>query len=166
MACSSPQHHSTTLPRQPDRGGQHSFRAGSPHQALRREVPCRDDESGQAATQVVDAISRCDHAHRRLADRSSTNTIRRRPCADPGQKQVPGKWITQKKGLTHRGPLRKALRANEKTRKQSHHRFTGTTRHSRTRMVLTVSFALLCDRALLSPSQATTHRIVAACCGD
>ena len=35
----------------------------------------------------------------------------------------------------------------------SHHEFTGITRHSRTRMVLTVSFALLC-RALLSPSPA------------
>src|SRR6202795_4726312 len=24
------------------------------------------------------------------------NPIRRRPCADPGQKQVPGEWMTQK----------------------------------------------------------------------
>jgi hypothetical protein len=34
----------------------------------------------------------------------------------------------------------------------SHHRSTGNTRHSRTRVVLTVSFVLPGDRALLSPS--------------
>src|SRR5438876_4687750 len=33
---------------------------------------------------------------RRLADLSSTHPIRRRPCADPVQKQVSGEWMTQK----------------------------------------------------------------------
>src|SRR6202022_825407 len=36
------------------------------------------------------------------------NPIRRRPCADPGQKQVPGKWITQK-GIDSSRPVTEAL---------------------------------------------------------
>ena len=38
-----------------------------------------------------------DHAHRRLADLSSSNPIRWRPRADPGQKQVPGDWDDAKR---------------------------------------------------------------------
>src|ERR1700680_2482650 len=38
------------------------------------------------------------------------NPIRRRPCADPGQEQVPGKWITQK-GIDSSRPVTEASRA-------------------------------------------------------
>ena len=35
------------------------------------------------------------------------NSIRRRPCADPGQKQVPGEWMTQK-GIDSSRPVTEA----------------------------------------------------------
>src|SRR6266852_1473484 len=35
------------------------------------------------------------------------NPIRRRPCADPGQKQVPGEWMTQK-GIDSSRPVTEA----------------------------------------------------------
>src|SRR5271166_5147117 len=38
---------------------------------------------------------------------SSSNTIRRRPSADPVQKHAPGNGYGAKKGLTSRGPLQK-----------------------------------------------------------
>jgi hypothetical protein len=38
------------------------------------------------------------------------NPIRRRPCADPGQKQVPGEWMTQK-GIDSSRPVTEASRA-------------------------------------------------------
>src|SRR5664279_6320037 len=39
------------------------------------------------------------------------NPIRRRPCADPGQKQVPGEWMTQK-GIDSSRPVTEALCAH------------------------------------------------------
>jgi hypothetical protein len=48
----------------------------------------------------------CDHAFVDWPTSSSMNPIRRRPRADPVQKQVPGDRMTQK-GLTYRGPLQK-----------------------------------------------------------
>jgi hypothetical protein len=68
---------------------------------------CRDDGSGQADIRVVDAISRCDHAHRRLAGLSSTNPIRRRPLCRSRTEASPRQVDHAKKGLTHRGPLQK-----------------------------------------------------------
>jgi hypothetical protein len=47
-----------------------------------------------------------------------------------------------KKGLTHQGPLQKPRVQKVKSTRASHHGFAGITRHSRTRMVLTVSFAI------------------------
>src|ERR1700675_4682647 len=54
------------------------------------------------------------------------NPIRRRPCADPGQKQVPGEWMTQK-GIDSSKPVtEEASRAKlNKAHERSHHRFTG-----------------------------------------
>src|SRR5436305_12155241 len=49
----------------------------------------------------------CEHAFVDWPASSSSNPIRRRPCADPVQKHDPGDWITLKKGLTARGPLQK-----------------------------------------------------------
>ena len=103
--------------------------------------PCRDDGSGQAATRVVERSQAAITPIRRLADLSSTNPIRRRPCADPGQKQVPGKWITQI-GIDLSRPVTEASRVEIENTQVSHHRFTGSNRHSRTRMVLTAYGAL------------------------
>src|SRR6266403_1360168 len=41
------------------------------------------------------------------------NPIRRRPCADPGQKQVPGEWMTQK-GIDSSRPVTEASHAMKK----------------------------------------------------
>src|SRR6266550_1491343 len=41
------------------------------------------------------------------------NPIRRRPCADPGQKQVPGEWMTQK-GIDSSRPVTEASHAVKK----------------------------------------------------
>src|SRR6266436_7898357 len=54
------------------------------------------------------------------------NPIRRRPCADPGQKPVPGEWMTQK-GIDSSRPVTEASRAKlSEAHERSHHRFTGT----------------------------------------
>src|SRR5437016_8022201 len=68
------------------------------------------------------------------------NPIRRRPCADPGQKQVPGEWMTQK-GIDSSRPVTEASHAMEKAHEHSHHGHTGTTRHS-PRNGFTAYFAL------------------------
>src|SRR5213075_1681376 len=68
------------------------------------------------------------------------NPIRRRPCADPGQKQVPGEWMTQK-GIDSSRPVTEASHANKISIRVSHHRFTGTSRHS-PRNGFTAYFAL------------------------
>src|SRR5207302_10076202 len=44
---------------------------------------------------------------RRLADLSPTHPIRRRPCADPVQKQVSGEWMTRK-GIDSSRPVTEA----------------------------------------------------------
>ena len=49
---------------------------------------------------------------------------------------------SRKKGIDLSRPVTEALRANEKSTQASHHGYARTTRHSRTRMVLTVSFVL------------------------
>jgi hypothetical protein len=59
------------------------------------------------------------------------NPIRRWPCADPGQKQVPGEWMTQK-GIDSSMPVTEAACAKVESTRVSHHEFTGITRHSRT----------------------------------
>ena len=68
------------------------------------------------------------------------NPIRRRPCADPGQKQVPGEWMTQK-GIDSSRPVTEASHANKISIRVSHHGHTGTTRHS-PRNGFTAYFAL------------------------
>src|SRR5437879_8664894 len=67
-------------------------------------------------------------------------SIRRRPCADPGQKQVPGEWMTQK-GIDSSRPVTEASHAVKKAYEHSHHGHTGTTRHS-PRNGFTAYFAL------------------------
>ena len=64
------------------------------------------------------------------------NPIRRRPCADPEQKQVPGEWITQK-GIDSSRPVTEASCAKVEVTTDTpvHPAFP----HA---MVLTVSFAL------------------------
>src|SRR5271166_921644 len=56
---------------------------------------------------------------------SSSNTIRRRPSADPVQKHAPGNGYGAKKGLTSRGPLQKPAAA----RKEKHSTVFGQDRH-------------------------------------
>ena len=62
------------------------FRAGQDTSLPEARSRRRDDGSGQAAN-MADGT---DHAHPRLADLSSSNPIRWRPRADPGQKHDPG----------------------------------------------------------------------------
>src|SRR5947209_4961561 len=52
---------------------------------------------------------------RRLADLSSPHPIRRRPCADPVQKQVSGEWMTQK-GIDSSRPVTEARMERSKIR--------------------------------------------------
>ena len=87
--------------------------------------PCRDDGSGQADIPVVDAISRCDHAHRRLAGLSSTNPIRRRPLCRSRTEASPGKWITQKNELIE-ARYRRSLVCSVKNTQDSHHRYVAS----------------------------------------
>ena len=70
------------------------FRAGHDTSLPEAKSLRRDDGSGQAVIREVG--TQCDHAFCRLADLSSMHPIRRRPCADPVQKQVPGERMTQK----------------------------------------------------------------------
>src|SRR6266478_6366542 len=52
--------------------------------------------------------------------------ILRRPCADPGQKQAPGEWMTQKGIDSSRPVTEEASRAKlNKAHERSHHRSTG-----------------------------------------
>jgi hypothetical protein len=46
------------------------------------------------------------------------NPIRRRPCADPGQKQVPGEWMTQK-GIDSSRPVTEEASRAERTKHTS-----------------------------------------------
>ena len=90
-------------PRRPDRGDR-EFSGGSRHQPSRSEVPTpgrwirSDRHPGPVASRP-----RC----RRLVDLSSSNSIRWRPRADPGQKPVPGERITQK-GIDRSRPVTEA----------------------------------------------------------
>ncbi|WP_275191197.1 hypothetical protein, partial [Bradyrhizobium sp. CSA112] len=61
---------------------------------------------GQADIRVVDISSDMITLSVDWPTYPLTNPIRRRPCADPVQKQVSGERMTQK-GLTNRGPLQK-----------------------------------------------------------
>src|SRR4051812_44214844 len=72
---------------------------------VRKQVPSRDDGSGQAAYAGA-AVRRLRVL--RLADRSSSDPIRQRPRADCGQKQDPGGLDHAHEGLTPQGPLQKA----------------------------------------------------------
>src|SRR5207247_2258658 len=70
------------------------------------------------------------------------NPIRRRPCADPGQKQVPGEWMTQK-GIDSSRPVTEASRAKlDKAHERSHHRFRRIQPGLPRAMVLTAYFVL------------------------
>src|SRR5881397_1446902 len=70
------------------------------------------------------------------------NPIRRRPCADPGQKPVPGEWMTQK-GIDSSRPVTEASRAKlNKAHERSHHRFRRIQPGLPRAMVLTAYFAL------------------------
>ena len=70
----------------------------------------RDDGSGQTVIREV-AI---EHASVDWPALSSTNTIRRRPPADPVQKQVPGDWMTQK-GIDQSRPVTEARMSEAKS---------------------------------------------------
>src|SRR5208337_3309149 len=71
--------------------------------------PCRDDGLGQAAMFAGGAWTeaRPPRVSKIGPALSSSNTIRRRPSADPVQKHAPGNGYGAKKGLTSRGPLQK-----------------------------------------------------------
>src|SRR5437867_1406532 len=70
------------------------------------------------------------------------NPIRRRPCADPGQKPVPGEWMTQK-GIDSSRPVTEASRAKlDKAHERSHHRFRRIQPGLPRAMVLTAYFVL------------------------
>src|SRR5258706_11122584 len=82
------------------------------------------------------------------------NPIRRRPCADPGQKQVPGEWMTQK-GIDSSRPVTEASRAKlNKAHKRSHHRFTGVDPAFPAQWFYGLLRALPGDQACLTPSPA------------
>src|SRR2546430_11794115 len=87
------------------------------------------------------------------------NPIRRRPCADPGQKQVPGEWMTQK-GIDSSRPVTEASRA--KVIKHTSIVTTGSdglTRHS-PRNGLTAYFALSSVTTLFDTvACASSHRL-------
>src|SRR5207247_475981 len=70
------------------------------------------------------------------------NPIRRRPCADPGQKPVPGEWMTQK-GIDSSRPVTEVSRAKlNKAHERSHHRFRRIQPGLPRAMVLTAYFVL------------------------
>ena len=82
------------------------------------------------------------------------NPIRRRPCADPGQKPVPGEWMTQK-GIDSSRPVTEASRANvSKHTSVVTTGHTGITRHSPRNGFNGFLRALPGDQAFLSPSPA------------
>ena len=86
------------------------------------------------------------------------NPIRRRPCADPGQKQVPGEWMTQK-GIDSSRPVTEASHAVKISTRVSHHGHTGTTRHS-PRNGFTAYFALSSVTTLFDTvACASSHRL-------
>jgi hypothetical protein len=140
---------SIRLPRQQrPKGGTNRFSGGSSHQALPEAKSLRrDDGPGQAVTRVVDTSSDVITLSADWPTCSSMNPIRRRPRADPGQKPVPGEWITQKGIDSSRpvteGPLQKPrVRIsveNAHEYSQRVHRNSPAFPHA---MVLTVSFAL------------------------
>src|ERR1700722_2509571 len=101
---------SIRLPRQQrPKGGTNRFSGGSSHQALPEAKSLRrDDGPGQAVTRVVDTSSDVITLSAVWPTCSSMNPIRRRPRADPGQKPVPGEWITQK-GIDSSRPVTEAL---------------------------------------------------------
>src|SRR5208337_1833849 len=76
--------------------------------------PCRDDGLGQAAMFAGGAWTeaRPPRVSKIGPALSSSNTIRRRPSADPVQKHAPGNGYGAKKGLTSRGPLQKRYLTN------------------------------------------------------
>src|SRR5208337_1540157 len=76
--------------------------------------PCRDDGLGQAAMFAGGAWTeaRPPRVSKIGPALSSSNTIRRRPSADPVQKHAPGNGYGAKKGLTSRGPLQKHAPGN------------------------------------------------------
>ena len=51
------------------------------------------------------------------------NPIRRRPCADPGQKQVPGERMTQK-GIDFEARYRRSRACSVESTRVSHHKYT------------------------------------------
>src|SRR5258708_16946530 len=82
------------------------------------------------------------------------NPIRRRPCADPGQKQVPGEWMTQK-GIDSSRPVTEASRAKlNKAHERSHHRYTGVDPAFPAQWFYGLLRALPGDQACLTPSPA------------
>src|ERR1700721_3436715 len=100
---------SIRLPRQQrPKGGTNRFSGGSSHQAPpEAKALRRDDGPGQAVTRVVDTSSDVITLSADWPTCSSMNPIRRRPRADPGQKPVPGEWITQK-GIDSSRPVTEA----------------------------------------------------------
>src|SRR3954464_9552641 len=85
--------HLTRLPRRPDRESLRVFGPVTTPDLLEAKSLRRDDGSGQTVARQVALRSRI----RRLVGLILSNPIRRRPCADPVQKQDPGERITKKR---------------------------------------------------------------------
>src|SRR3984885_14929007 len=123
---------SIRLPRQQrPKGGTNRFSGGSSHQALPEAKSLRrDDGPGQAVTRVVATSRDVITLSADWPTCSSMNPIRRRPRADPGQKPVPGEWITQKGIDSSRpvteGPLQKPRVQRVESTRVSHHRYAAT----------------------------------------
>jgi hypothetical protein len=111
----------------------------------------RDDGSGQAVARVVDASNDAITPFADWPTCSSMNPIRRRPCADPGQKPVPGEWMTQK-GIDSSRPVTEAACVVVVSARVSHHGHAGNVRHSPRNGFNGLLRALPGDRAFLPPS--------------
>src|SRR5258706_2767899 len=80
-------------------------------------------------------------------------SIRRRPCADPVQKQVPGEWMTQK-GIDSSRPVTEASCVKNKAHERSHHGHTGNHPAFPAQWFYGLLRALPGDQACLTPSPA------------
>jgi hypothetical protein len=151
---------SIRLPRQqPSKGETNRFSGGSSHQALPEAKSLRrDDGSGQAVARVVDASNDAITPSADWPTCSSMNPIRRRPRADPGQKQVPGERMTQK-GIDSSRPVTEASCAHigseyaheySQRRHRNHPAIPHAMVYGLYRALVSAKSARMCERAALT----------------